>query len=61
MTIDKFEWERRLRSDGLSKEATEAHINAVSGYLSKLKEDTSVDFSSIEKVIQIKVDESLLE
>lgn len=61
MTIDKFEWESMLRPDGLSKEATDAHLSAVSGYLSKLKEDTSVDLSSIEKVIQIKVDESLLE
>ena len=61
MTIDKFEWESLLRPEGLSKEAAEAHLNAVIGYLSKLEKDTSVDFASIKKVVQIKVDESLLE
>lgn len=60
MTIDKFEWASLLRPDELSKEAADTHLDAVQRYLSKLEEDTSVDFSSIEKVTQIKIDDSLL-
>lgn len=57
MTIDKFEWTSLLKPD----EAVENHLDAIKKYLSKLEEDTSVDFSSIEKVTQIKIDDSMLE
>ena len=56
MTIDKFEWASLLRPT----EAADAHIEAIKTYISKLEEDTSEDFSSIEKVIKVKIEDSLL-
>lgn len=56
-TIDKFEWISLLKPDG----APDNHLDTIKEYLSKLENDTSVDFSSIEKVTQIKIDDSMLD
>lgn len=61
LTIDRFEWTTLLSPNELSKDEAKSHSDAISKYLSKLEDDTSVDFSSIEKITEIEITDSYFE
>lgn len=59
--IVELEWDSLLIPEDLSPEEKEAHVTAVSTYLSNLTSASSDDVTGITNTVELKIDDSLLE
>jgi hypothetical protein len=59
--INELEWNSLLIPEDASSEEKEHHASVVSEYLSKQTNNQSVDLSSIDKTVEVEIDDSFLE